>query len=235
MEILMHSSSMFEQLESRRMCSVSQVGGTVLIEGTNSADQIAVSETIRLSGFSFERFLKISETTGPNTRTTFIRASTVSRLQVNALSGNDTIGVNTSKGATVFAGAGLDTVAGGAGNDNIFGDLNASPSTTPVISGAPGSDVLSGGGGHDLIDGNAGDDVLHGNAGDDTVVGGSGIDKMFGDLGNDFIRAHDNNGGELVDGGDGFDRAEVDDLFIIINGQFVSIRDIVTNVENVIS
>jgi Ca2+-binding RTX toxin-like protein len=230
-----NSPNLFEALENRQMCSVSQVGGTVFIHGTDAADQIRVSETVRLSGFTFQRFLKITETTGLNTQTRFIRASTVSRLKVDALDGNDKITLSTSKGASVFAGAGRDTVTGGAGNDNIFGDLNASPTTTPVATGVPGADLIFGGGGHDSIDGNDGNDVLHGGADDDTVVGGSGIDTMLGESGNDFIRAHDNNGGEIVDGGIGFDRAEVDDLFTVINGQFVSIRDIVSNVENVIS
>src|SRR5687767_8866479 len=102
-----------EPLEDRRMYSVSQIGGTVFVEGSNVKETVVVSEFLSNSELSLgERLLKITETRDrplglpPITRTTVLRAATVTRLRVNAFGGNDVIRLNTSKPADVYGGAG---------------------------------------------------------------------------------------------------------------------------------
>src|SRR5262249_55840023 len=92
-----------------------------------------------------------------------------------------------------------DTVDGGTGDD--------------IISGGAGDDVLSGGGGNDTLFGQNGNDFLDGGDGDDTLDGGPGSDVMSGGAGNDTIVIHagDVFAGEVIDGGDGFDRLVVSD------------------------
>jgi len=92
-----------------------------------------------------------------------------------------------------------DTVDGGTGDD--------------IISGGAGDDVLSGGDGNDTLFGQNGNDFLDGGDGDDTLDGGPGSDVMSGGAGNDTIVIHagDVFAGEVIDGGDGFDRLVVSD------------------------
>jgi Ca2+-binding RTX toxin-like protein len=226
-----NSSACFESLETRRMFSASQVGGTVFIEGTNSAETVTVSEFISNSELSLGvRFLQIKETTHrpflPDiTRTTNIQRSTVSRLRVNSFGGNDVITLNTSVGADVYAGAGSDRISGSSGSDRLFGDLSIvsdfdGREIGPGLLGTPGKDVMFGNGGNDL---------LQGGAGDDTLVGGAGFDRMLGEAGNDFINSRDGVGNEQVDGGAGFDIAQIDNQFAIT----ALVRDSVINVEKV--
>jgi len=97
--------------------------------------------------------------------------------------GNDTANV-------VEGGAGDDIISGGAGGDLLFGGND--------------NDTLFGGEGNDLLDGGDGDDILN---------GGPGADEMDGGAGNDTIVIHagDVSFGEIIDGGDGFDRLVVSD------------------------
>jgi len=100
----------------------------------------------------------------------------------------------------VFVGSdNVDTVDGGTGDD--------------IISGGAGDDVLSGGDGNDTLFGQNGNDFLDGGDGDDTLDGGTGSDVMSGGAGNDTIVIHagDVFAGEVIDGGDGFDRLVVSD------------------------
>jgi hypothetical protein len=123
--------------------------------------------------------------------------SAVKRISVAAGGGNDsvTIGPGVIR-ATLHGETGDDTLVGGDGND--------------VLIGGDGNDLLVGGRGHDTLYGNAGDDVLEGGLGNDSLRGGSGRDTLRGDAGNDLIFARDG-GRDLVYGGSGFDRAELDE------------------------
>jgi Ca2+-binding RTX toxin-like protein len=82
-----------------------------------------------------------------------------------------------------------------------------------VFVGSDGNYFVDGEGGDDIINGGAGNDTLIGDSGDDILDGGHGADEMDGGAGNDTIVIHagDVTFGEIIDGGDGFDRLVVSD------------------------
>jgi Ca2+-binding RTX toxin-like protein len=77
-----------------------------------------------------------------------------------------------------------------------------------VLTGTRGNDALCGGGGNDTLLGLEGNDRLVGGTGNDTLRGHAGRDKYLGGGGRDTIYARDRSR-ELVSGGAGFDRAQV--------------------------
>jgi RTX calcium-binding nonapeptide repeat (4 copies) len=77
-----------------------------------------------------------------------------------------------------------------------------------VLTGTRGNDALCGGGGNDSLRGLGGNDRLVGGTGNDTLRGHGGRDKFLGGGGRDTIYARDSTR-EVVNGGPGFDRAEV--------------------------
>jgi Ca2+-binding RTX toxin-like protein len=105
------------------------------------------------------------------------------RLTVNGLGGDDNLITQDPPG---LAGLTSLTVNGGTGNDNLFGGDG-----TDAINGGDGSDALFGGGGNDRLAGDRGADSFAGENGDDTLVWNNG------------------DGGDEEEGGNGFDRVEV--------------------------
>ena len=93
---------------------------------------------------------------------------------------------------------GADNLIGGAGDDTLLGGVSG--------------DLLQGGTGNDRLLGGAGNDDLRGGDNDDVLVGGAGVDAMRGEAGNDVLIASDTFADTLIDGGSGFDIADVDDL-----------------------
>jgi Ca2+-binding RTX toxin-like protein len=77
-----------------------------------------------------------------------------------------------------------------------------------VLTGTRGNDALCGLGGNDTLRGLGGNDRLVGGTGNDTLRGHGGRDKFLGGGGRDTIYARDRSR-ELVSGGAGFDRAQV--------------------------
>ena len=219
--------STFESLEDRRLCSATLVGSTVRVGGTDAPETVTVSEFVSNSELSLGvRFLRVKETIDrpflPDiTRTTDFVRSNVTRLRINSFGGNDVINLSaTGVGADVFAGGGHDVIYGSAGNDNLNGDL-------AIVQGFDGEELgpqLFGTPGNDVIYGNSGNDLLRGGPADDRLEGGFGFDAMFGEAGHDRIFARDGVIGETVDGGTGFDNAQVDeDLFGIPRDILISI------------
>ena len=113
---------------------------TVIVNGTNNADTIAVSG----SGDQ-------AQVTGLAAMVTITGAEPANdRLQINALGGDDVV---TASGLiapaiqlTADGGDGDDVLIGGSGND--------------VLLGGAGDDVLIGGPGQDILDGGPGDNIL---------------------------------------------------------------------------
>ncbi|WP_172961068.1 calcium-binding protein [Oceaniglobus roseus] len=131
--------------------------------------------------------------------------------------------------------AGNDSVDGGEGDDRIYGFVG-----NDTLEGNFGSDTLLGGEGNDLLHGDIagftdaddGDNQLYGGAGDDTLEGGStGDDRLFGEAGNDILRfgfgadtadggsgddrlvdTSGPGGGRVIDGGDGIDILDLNEL-----------------------
>jgi Ca2+-binding RTX toxin-like protein len=106
----------------------------------------------------------------------------------------------TPKDDVILGSAGDDVIDGGGGND--------------IICGGSGNDVIRGGDGNDAIVGAAGDDRLEGGDGNDTIVGGDGNDNVFGGNGVDYVGGGrdddtlvgvDDEEGDRLDAGEGFD------------------------------
>ncbi len=101
----------------------------------------------------------------------------------------------------LVGGAGADTLIGGQGVDNLFGEQG-----NDILDGGSENDYLEGGDGDDILHGGSGLDSLYGGDGDDTLWGGSGYgDDLYGGNGNDtylvakgdeFIRIHNEGGGQ---------------------------------------
>jgi hypothetical protein len=99
-----------------------------------------------------------------------------------------------------------DVLRGNAGANALVGLSGAD-----TIRALGGNDSVRGGRGADLITGGEGDDVLSGGDGTDTVNGGIGLDQLSGDRGEDSLYARDGEA-DIVDGGDGTDGAQTDDV-----------------------
>ncbi|MDX2309067.1 MAG: CHRD domain-containing protein [Hyphomicrobium sp.] len=107
--------------------------------------------------------------------------------QFGPVSGHDIINVSViAAGFSTFlsGGSGNDTITGGSSDDTIEGD-NSEFGTI---------------GGDDSLTGGAGNDILTGNGGDDTMSGGTGDDQFF---------SFDDEGSEVIDGGDDTDLADI--------------------------
>jgi Ca2+-binding RTX toxin-like protein len=111
-------------------------------------------------------------------------------IRVFGMGGNDVITLNEASGAlpaaTLFGGAGLDSITGGSGADLIFGGID--------------NDTLLGRGGFDF---------LFGGAGNDTLAGGDADDQAFGEVGNDRFVWNPGDDTDLNEGGSGTDTVEV--------------------------
>ena len=123
----------------------------------------------------------------------------------------------------IFGGSGDDRLAGGNGRDYIVAGNGADrcygDAGNDVITGGAGvdrmfggseNDVLSGESSADKIYGDAGNDTIYGGRGTDLLNGGDGIDQFWGGDDDDYIYSRDTVI-ELVNGGAGFDHAQVDE------------------------
>ncbi|MEM7056657.1 MAG: calcium-binding protein [Pseudomonadota bacterium] len=97
-----------------------------------------------------------------------------------------------------------DKIDGQGGDDLFFGLFG-----NDKISGGDGEDIVFGGFGRDEISGGNDDDRLFGGLGDDTVIGNKGDDQMFGGNGDDMLVWNNGDGSDLMDGGRGDDRVQV--------------------------
>ncbi|WP_373503392.1 calcium-binding protein [Aestuariivirga sp.] len=113
-----------------------------------------------------------------------------SLIRVFGVGGNDTLSLSETNGALpgieFYGGGGNDILTSGSGNDMLYGQA--------------GDDALLGKSGQDLLAGGSGNDVLTGGDGDDQMFGQGGDDRMIWNPGDDS---------DLMEGGAGFDTAEV--------------------------
>lgn len=124
------------------------------------------------------------------------------------------------KRTTIYGSTGDDFILGAGSENRIYGGTG-----NDKINGGFDRDTIYGEEGDDWIDGGQGSDFLGGGTDNDRIIGGLGIDKMFGDEGRDTLFSRgdlpltqDTRPFEpvptfdLVDGGAGRDRADVDDI-----------------------
>ncbi|WP_146522014.1 dockerin type I domain-containing protein [Stieleria varia] len=157
--------------------------GTISVDGLGgTGDQLIYN------GTAVADAITVNPTDVTHTGFRTINFATVEDLEVHAGDGDDTV---TVVGAT----AAFLTVFGDDGDDTITGGSNAE-----LIFGGNGNDVISGMGGADTIDGEAGND---------TITGGTGADNLFGGADSDLIIWNNGDGSDLMEGGTGNDRVQV--------------------------
>jgi hypothetical protein len=190
------SSKLIESLEPRTLLSAYLTAkGTLVAEGTSGADVIVVKRDPQRTS----KILATINGTGVK-----FAAISVKRIEIygaasaDDLTLDDSLGIISARGATIFGGSGDDTLRGGlaamtfdgaGGADEIRGS-----SKNDTISAGDGNDACYGGRGNDVILGSTGNDSIYGAQGDDALYGDDGDDSIFGEAGNDTI------------GGDGEDR-----------------------------
>jgi hypothetical protein len=147
-----------EPLEDRTLpattIQASLVSGVLNVQGTDAGDYLRVTQSSgRISVYN-------TQITVGSTKVDSVDAAAVTKVTMNGLGGNDTLIASTvTKDATIY---------GGAGNDSLYGGL--------------ANDYLDGGAGVDTIYGNAGNDRLVSGTtiGErDTLLGGAGFDRFF--------------------------------------------------------
>jgi Ca2+-binding RTX toxin-like protein len=128
-------------------------GSTLAVEGTSGPDGIyvrTVGSQVSVDGVRIN--------VGGVLRTS-VPLSSVAKVYVNALGGNDVVSTHVRDGNTKPA-----DVWGGSGNDTLYGSR-----------------------GNDQLVGESGHDTLYGNQGNDRLYGGTGFDSLYGFTGDDFL------------------------------------------------
>lgn len=215
----MSTPSHFENLEERRLLSVSLRDGTLTIIGTRRHDVIEVY----VSGPQHHRELIIDD----NRKAFSFDPAKVKKVRIDTGRGDDYVfysfflprtpatnipvplhSVSDDAPATLSGGDGDDTLWGNAGADLLVGGKG-----DDYLVGGAGNDTLDGGDGGDNLDGSDGNDEVVGGMGDDWLEGGFGNDTLTGDVGRDSLRGDQGDdvleggpGGDHLDGGDGLDR-----------------------------
>src|SRR5688500_14891936 len=234
------NNNLVERLERRTLLAADlPADGILRVTGTRKADTIFVTygpdalDTIFVS-VNKERFsFRTDEVNG-------IRVQAGARgdhVEFRAFATNPD---HFDKPTTIYGSTGDDLLIGPGSPTRIYGGTG-----NDKLNAGFDRDVLHGEEGDDTLDGSQGGDRLSGGLGNDRLVGGLGLDKMFGDDGRDTLIARADLPQEvdlptlvgippfrafprqetwdLVDGGAGRDRADVDrgDRTISIEAQFI--------------
>lgn len=183
--------------------------GVLVISGNDRAETVVVGNE--------GNYLSVTY----NGRQKLFTSSSVQQIKYVGKGGDDRFVNQTSIAASIYGGAGNDTLIGGSGNDYVEGgtghDLIRGGAGDDAMTGGRGNDYLSGGSGNDRLHGAAGNDRLEGNSGNDILVGEAGHDQIRGGAGDDFAyggdgndRIHGGAGNDVLVGGDGHDHLQGD-------------------------
>jgi Ca2+-binding RTX toxin-like protein len=174
------NTTTFEQLEGRRMMSVSLAKSVLTITGTNKTDTIYVQPIngkmeVEFNGKVVSRFAM----------------SKVKQVRILGLKGDDSIGATLPSNMTAWidGGRGNDVISAGEGNDTVFG--------------GDGNDVIHGNGGNNKITGGRGADSMDAGDGNDTFFAADGTkDVINAGGGRDFAQVDGiiDTSGMVVDG-----------------------------------
>jgi Ca2+-binding RTX toxin-like protein len=197
MSLDLNEQNLLEAIEPRRLLSVTlQPDGTLLLVGTDSADQFNIGQSTSQ--------IAVAEV-GVHPLLVF-NAEQVNLIVATLNGGDDVLNAGLGHGAHLFPDLPqFDLllkplhVNAGAGNDTVYGGFAA--------------DTVNGGDGNDLILNIFDADVLRGNDGNDKIFTEQGQETIYGDGGNDIVNVvsdPDNpfrnaSVAALVRGGDGND------------------------------
>lgn len=188
-----------ESLGNRELLAagISLISSTLYINGTESADSVAVTTIYRgvptgsgllYSGTPFV-YATVKDSAGNTLADYETGGFNVSKISIMGYGGQDTIAESSSIDTYVDGGEGSDDITTGSGND--------------VVMAGAGADVVHTGQGADSVWGSTGNDTIYAGAGNDVIMGEDGQDSLFGEGGDDFV--YGNDGKDALDGGSGND------------------------------
>lgn len=172
--------------------------GVLTIQGSAANDNVEV----RLEGSSVVT-VRVTDTAGFNASfPLYSIGRPITSINFMGLAGNDRFANNTTIRCSAFGGAGNDQLFGSPGNDSL--------------NGGDGNDLLYGFGGDDELLGDdylsaaPGDDYLYGGDGNDSLLGFRGLDHLYGQAGNDTLDGGDDGIADILSGGAGLDRFQME-------------------------
>ncbi len=177
--------AVIETLDRRVLLAAQLTNGTLVLTGTDNADDIAV--------MADATFINVVEAK-VNGAANYYSLAAITQIKIDALGGDDRITIDPALDSLAYPAS----VSGGAGNDRITAGSGAD-----TIDAGDGNDKVYANGGADLITGGSGNDTVYGGDGNDTILGGNGNDRLVGEGGNDVFDGGKNN--NSIDGGDGDD------------------------------
>jgi Ca2+-binding RTX toxin-like protein len=131
-------------------------------------------------------------------------------------------------GDVLIGGTGIDTISyahapagvtvtlDGIADDGIAGEGDNAGADVENVQGGRFNDSITGNALNNRLIGGAGNDTLRGGDGNDVLNGGHGQDELYGEAGNDLLQGRDG-AADLLDGGDGDDKADRDPLDTLVN------------------
>ena len=178
-----------EPLEDRTLLTVTGLffNGTLLVQSDGQDDSIIIRPNP-----SSPSLIQVLANGSPLGSVGTVLASQVSRIEVAAGAGDNTINLNALSSGNLPLSPQI-SVDGGNGNDLIFGTQDLAD----TLKGGDGNDNLpggignydiQGGDGNDIIDGGLGNDVLSGGDGNDNVLRGDGQAFLLGGAGKDYAK-----------------------------------------------
>ena len=192
------TTSLFENLEQRRLMSTTLVNGILTVTGTAGNDRL---EADMLNG---EIYVIENGLLGGGFGGIF-NASQVTKVVFHGMDGHDTMIAHPelARQADFWGGNGDDSMYGNIQPNYMFGaagrDYCWAEGGNDSLAGGADNDLIYAGYGDDLVSGYEGDDLIFGGVGNDTIYGDIGHDTILGEDGNDWIRA--DSGWDLVYGG----------------------------------
>jgi len=180
------SPARLESLETRTMLSaVVSSRGTLAVAGTSSADVISIQRDLKRPS---KILVTINGAGQKFDGTTVKRIEMVGGAGDDQITLNDSLGIISGRGATLWGDAGNDTLTGGLAGVTLLGGDDAD-----LLYGSTLGDTVDGGNGNDTVYGGRGNDFVTGGAGADSLLGWLGDDQMYGDAGNDTLFGEDGN------------------------------------------
>lgn len=223
-------NNLIDQLESRRMLSVTLNDGLLVVEGSAKNNLILIKLKHDGSSLTVHEGLRRPGNMMASAKRSTFNAADVTAIVVNANAGNDIVHLLAKRASefdipvTINGGSGDDKITSAGGDDLLNGDAG-----DDRISGGAGADIVNGGSGDDRIHGNGGADYLYGNDGDDRLTGGTGVDTLNGGTGDDRFHTKGDKAVDIVDGGTDSAGQDDDDQDFVIADVRDALSDIVTN------
>ena len=182
-----NNATTLESLEDRALLSATLNDTTLLVNGSDSADTIVITQDAG-------RITVVENDRDPVS----FPLGDVARVRVLGNGGADDINTrDLGIQSQILGGEGNDMIIAGSGPNVLRGEAGSD-----TIIGFNGNDTIAGGGGNDLLRGQRGNDEVRGDNGFDTIFGGAGFDLLRGGNNDDYMRGSQDNDSMFGDNGE---------------------------------